>query len=37
MQSAVSVMLVAVRAATKELSLTVAVARFSIASTVSFW
>ena len=36
-QSAVSVLLVAVRAATKDQSLAVAVARFAMASNVSFW
>ena len=36
-QSVVSVLLVAVRAVTEARSLTVAVARFAMASTVSFW
>ena len=36
-QSAVSVLLVAVRAATETRSLAVAVSRFAMALTVSFW
>ena len=36
-QSAVRVLLIAVRAATEAQSLAVAVARFAMASTVSFW